>query len=128
VIDPFEEMRAVELDERLATGRRGHHEPASLLRAASADGHHAIGWPDAGRIEPGAIADLVTLGLDGVRLAGTTRQTALAGAVFAAGAADVRRVMVSGREVVRDGAHQNLDVAAELRAAIAAVTDAEVAA
>ena len=32
VIDLFEEARAVELDERLATGVRGHHPAAGLLR------------------------------------------------------------------------------------------------
>ena len=70
VIDLFEEARAVELDERLASGERGRHGAAELLRAASADGHACLGWPDAGRIEPGARADLVTVALDGVRLAG----------------------------------------------------------
>ena len=62
VIDLFEEARAVELDERLASGERGHHTAAALLRAASEDGHACLGWPDAGRIAPGARADLVTVG------------------------------------------------------------------
>ena len=51
VIDLFEEARAVELDERLATYERGRHRAADLLRAATADGHASIGWPEAGRIE-----------------------------------------------------------------------------
>ena len=123
VIDHFEEMRATELDQRLATNVRGHHDAAELLRAATADGHAAIGWSEAGRVEPGALADLVTVGLDGVRLAGTESAHALEGAVFAASAADVRRVIVGGREVARDGAHAELDVAAELRAAITALAD-----
>ena len=58
VIDMLEEARAVELDERLTSLRRGGHEPAALLRMATADGHASIGWPDAGRIEVGARADL----------------------------------------------------------------------
>jgi formiminoglutamate deiminase len=123
VIDPFEEMRAVELDQRLATGERGHHGASELLRAATEGGHDAIGWPEAGRIEPGAIADLVTVALDGVRLAGMTPATALESLVFAATADDVRGVVVGGREVVRDGAHAELDVAAELRSSIGATTD-----
>jgi formiminoglutamate deiminase len=126
MIDHFEEMRAVELDQRLASGKRGHHTASELLRAATDDGHAAIGWPEAGRIEAGAIADLVTVALDGVRLTGVTPATALESLVFAATAADVRGVVVGGREVVRDGVHAGLDVAAELRAAIGAVTEAAV--
>ena len=121
VIDLFEEARALELDERLASGERGRHDAAGLLRAVTVDGHRALGWPQAGRIAAGAPADLVTIGLDGVRLAGVADEAALEGAVFCAGAADVRRVICGGREIVRDGAHRMLDVAAELRDSIAAV-------
>ena len=121
-IDMLEEARAVELDERLASGERGRHDAPSLLAAATAAGHASLGWDEAGRIAPGAVADLVTIGLGGVRLAGTTPATALDAAVFAAGASDVERVICAGREIVRDGEHLGLDVAAELREAIAAVT------
>ena len=122
VIDPFEEARALELDERLARGERGLHSTVELLRAASEHGHACLGWPDAGRIEPGARADLVTVGLDGVRLAGTAPETALEALVFAAGAGDVTRVIAGGREIVRDGAHVRLDVARELDRAIRELT------
>jgi cytosine/adenosine deaminase-related metal-dependent hydrolase len=60
----------------------------------------------------------VTVGLDGVRLAGTSGEHALESLVFAAGAADVRDVIVGGRFVVRDGAHLGMDVPAELSEAI----------
>ncbi len=121
VIDPLEEARAVELDERLAGGERGRHEAPSLLRAATAAGHAAIGWPEAGRIEPGAIADLVTVGLDSVRTAGAGAAAALDVAVFAAGAADVTSVICAGRPVVVAGRHTEIDVARELSAAIGEV-------
>jgi formiminoglutamate deiminase len=120
-IDMFEEARAVELDERLATGERGLHPPDSLLRAATEAGHAALGWPDAGRIAAGARADLVTVALDGVRLAGTRPGNAIEAVVFAAGAADVRHVVVDGREVVRDGRHQAIDVARALDDAVGEV-------
>ena len=61
VIDLFEEMRAVELDERLATRERGHWSADELLRAATYDGHAVARLRRAGRIEVGARADLVTL-------------------------------------------------------------------
>jgi formiminoglutamate deiminase len=121
VIDLFEEARAVELDERLASGERGRHATADLLRAAAESGHACLGWPDTGRIEPGARADLVTVSLDGVRLAGTEYDTAVEAAVFAATAADVRGVMVDGRQVVADGRHVSIDVPRELNEAVLAV-------
>jgi formiminoglutamate deiminase len=121
VIDIFEEARAVELDERLASGVRGRHRAADLLRAATAGGHACLGSPDAGRIEQGARADLVTVGLDSVRLAGTDPATVLESVAFAATATDVRHVIVDGREIVRDGAHATFDVPRELDESIRAV-------
>ena len=118
VVDLLEEARAVELDERLDSGERGRHGAAGLLAAATAHGHASIGRPGAGRIEAGALADLTTVGLDSVRLAGTAPGLVLDSVVFAASAADVTDVFVGGREVVREGAHVALDVAAELDAAI----------
>jgi formiminoglutamate deiminase len=114
VVDLLEEARAVELHERLATGERGHFEPAALLRMATADGHAALGWTDAGRLEVGARADLVTVGADSVRTA-RLDDDPLGTAVFAATAADVRHVVVDGRVVVRDGRHVAIDPVAELR-------------
>jgi formiminoglutamate deiminase len=118
VIDQFEEARAVELDERLATNERGGHSAADLLLAGTASGHAAIGWPEAGRIEEGAIADLVTVSLESVRLAGTAPETALEAVVFAATAGDVRNVIAAGRRIVSDGRHVEIDVSAELAASI----------
>lgn len=109
VVDLFEETRALELDERLASQRRGHWQIEDLLAAATAAGHAALGWADAGRLEVGALADLVTIGLDSVRLAGARPETLLESAVFAAGAADVTDVVVSGRQIVSDGRHQLVD-------------------
>ena len=104
VVDLFEEARAVELDERLVTGRRGHHAPAALLAAATEGGMAALGW-DAGRLAPGRLADLVTIGLDSVRLAGTRPAEVVDQVVFAATAADVTSVITGGRQVVQDGRH-----------------------
>lgn len=115
VIDPFEEARAIELDERLATGIRGAHRAPDLLTAATTGGYAALGWPEGGRLAPGALADLTTLSLDSVRLAGIDAGHAAASAVFAATAADVRDVMVGGEWIVRDGRHTAFDVAAALR-------------
>ncbi|MEU0165598.1 formimidoylglutamate deiminase [Streptomyces iakyrus] len=105
VIDVLEEARAMELNERLRTRTRGHWTAAALLRAASADGHAALGWEDAGALEPGALADFTTIALDSVRTAGPLPRLGAETAVFAASAADVSHTVVAGRHVVRDGAH-----------------------
>jgi formiminoglutamate deiminase len=120
VIDLFEEMRAVELDERLASQERGHWSAGELLKAATVDGHRSLGFDDAGAIEVGARADLVAVRLDSVRTAGTGGNVETA--VFAASAADVVDVVASGQHVVASGKHAKVDVATELSEAIAAVT------
>jgi formiminoglutamate deiminase len=121
VVDLFEEARAVELDERLASGRRGNHRPADLLAAATGAGMATLGW-DAGRLAPGQLADLVTVGLGSVRLAGTRPAEAVDHLVFAATAADVTSVVASGRQIVADGRHLLVgDVPAALDRAIAAL-------
>ncbi len=102
VIDAFEEMRALEMDERLASRARGHWSAAELLAAGSADGHRSLGFSDAGTIAVGQRADLVTIDLSSPRTAGTGGDAHTA--VFAAGAADVTHVVADGR-VVFDGDH-----------------------
>ncbi|MGW5780437.1 formimidoylglutamate deiminase [Streptomyces sp. NPDC003863] len=122
VIDLLEEARAMELNERLRTRTRGHWTAAALLRAATADGHAALGWRDAGVLETGALADFTTIALDTVRTAGPVPRLAAETAVFAATAADVHHVVVGGRTIVRDGAHVSVpDVGEALATAIAAL-------
>ncbi|GLW54050.1 formimidoylglutamate deiminase [Kitasatospora phosalacinea] len=106
VVDPFEEARALELDERLRTRTRGHWTANELLRAGTADGHASLGWPEAGRLEAGALADFCVLALDTVRTVGAPPRLGAETAVFAASAADVRHLVVGGRHVVKDGVHQ----------------------
>ena len=122
VIDMLEEARGVEYAERLAQRARGHFTAEALLRAATAAGHTSLGWPDAGEIAVGAWADLVTIGMDSVRTAGAAEGLALEAAVFGASAADVRDVVISGRDVVRDGVHLLVpDVPGELSRSIRAL-------
>jgi formiminoglutamate deiminase len=122
VIDLFEEARAVELNERLSTERRGHWPAADLLRAATSAGHASLGRPDLGTLAAGQGADFVTVDLDSVRLTGTDPDTAVESTVYAATAADVRHVVVAGRVVVWDGVHQLVDgVSRQLGAAIHAL-------
>ncbi len=117
VIDLFEEARAVEMHERLSSGSRGRFAPAELVTAATAAGHAALGWPEAGVIEVGAPADFVAVRLDTARTAGSDP----AEIVFAATAADVDTVVVGGRMIVAAGAHVLGDVGRLLADAAAAL-------
>ena len=120
-IDMFEEARAVETDERLVTGKRGVHAPASLLIAATTGGATALGWGQHG-IQVGAPADFIALSLNSVRLASFDAANAAAHIVHAASPADVRDVWVGGRQIVQDHQHLNVsDVVGGLGRAIAAV-------
>lgn len=125
VIDVFEEARAVELDERLASLVRGSHDAPSLLRAATSHGYDSLGWTGGGLLRPGAPADLVSIRLDSVRTAGWSPAAALEAVVFAATAADVHHVVVGGDVVVTGGRHSSIDVAAELTAAIGDLMDSK---
>ena len=93
VVDPWEELRALELDERLETQERGHWTAAELLDVGTA--HAVIGLDQVGRIEVGWHADLVTLDAASPRTAGTGADEHTA--VFAASAADVTHVVIGGR-------------------------------
>ena len=122
VIDLFEEVRAVELDQRAATGDRGVFGAQELASMATAAGYRSLGWPDGGALKSGALADFATVGLDSVRLAGIDDDHALAAVIFAATAGDVRHLVVGGRAIVRRGAHTTVNVAAELASAVSEVT------
>ncbi len=120
-IDLFEEARAVETDERLVTGKRGVHSPASLLIAATTGGATALGWGQYG-IQIGAPADFIALSLDSVRLASFDAAHAAAHIVHSASPADVSDVWVGGRQIVQDHQHLTVsDVVGGLGRAIAAV-------
>ena len=117
VIDLLAEAQALELDERLASGRRGNFTPAELVAMLTA--HARFGWPEAGRIEVGALCDLVAVRDDSVRTTGADP----AQLPLVATAADVSDVVAGGTVVVRDGAHQTIpDVAGALAEAIRAVS------
>jgi formiminoglutamate deiminase len=116
VIDPFEEVRGVEMHERLETLERGRFDPSSLLAMATLDGYRSLGW-DGGLIAAGRLADLVAVRLDSPRTAGVARDRVL----YAATSADVTDTVVHGEHVVRAGAHRAGDVGRMLADAITRV-------
>jgi cytosine/adenosine deaminase-related metal-dependent hydrolase len=123
MIDLFEEARAVELNERLASRTRGIISADRLLRAATYDGHRSLGWADAGELNVGARADFVAVQMDSIRTAGGG--ATVENAVFAAAAPDVTDVVIDGSAVVVDRKHLAVpNVETELASAIAELMDA----
>lgn len=120
VIDPFEEARAIELDERLGSLRRGTFTGDDLLAMMTTGGASALGLPTQG-ITVGAPADFVEIDTSLVRLAGHDRDAVIDALVYAAAPGDVRTVVVAGVERVRAGRHVSIDVATELDQAISQV-------
>ncbi|MBK4346033.1 formimidoylglutamate deiminase [Lacisediminihabitans changchengi] len=117
VIDPFEEVRGLEMDERLVSGERGRFSPSQLLTAATADGYRSLGW-DGGSIAVGSLCDLTAVSTTSVRTAGAAADQLW----LAATAADVTTVVVNGTVVVDGGRHPFGDIGAMLASSIAALT------
>ena len=117
VIDPFEEARALELDERLGSRRRGTFTGEELLAVMTTGGASALGLPDAG-LAVGAPADFIEVDIASVRMAGHDRAALVDALAYAAAPTDVRTVVVAGVERVRSGAHASIDTVAELDRAI----------
>jgi formimidoylglutamate deiminase len=116
VIDPLEEMRALEGHERLRDRRRvvlgmprdGRLETApALLAAATEAGADALGIT-AGRVEPGAWADLVGVDLDHPSIAGWSEATLASMLALSAPAAVVADAWVAGERRI-DARHHALD-------------------
>lgn len=108
IIDLFEEARRLEHHDRLRLGRRGVHSPSGLLSSATAVGAAALGW-DAGRLETGALADIVILDSDHLDVAGANPEQGVASIVMGATRAAVSHVMVGGEFVLSPGADALMD-------------------
>lgn len=119
VIDPFEEMRAIELHQRLRTHQRGNHPAPELLHSVSENGYRCLGWKG-GSLRVDQPADLVVVDPRSVRLAGADVDDTAA-VVFGATSSDVEHVMVNGEWIVRDRQHLTIDVSRALMTSIASV-------
>jgi len=111
ITDMLEEARALEMNERLVSSRRGRFQPAELLATLTC--HDSLGW-DSGQLAAGARADLVAVRLDTASTAGTSPSDVM----LTASKADIDSVMVDGRFIVASGQHLLGDVGSLLGEAI----------
>jgi len=110
VVDPFEEMRGLEMNERLSTNERGRFRTDELVRVATANGYRSLGWFGGGVIAEGALADFVVVRDDTIRTIGSRAGQI----VYTATGADVATVVIGGQVVVDRGEHQRLGSVAPL--------------
>jgi formiminoglutamate deiminase len=104
--DAFEEIRAVELDDRSRTeARHVVAEAPELLRAATQSGYQAIGLPDAWR------ADRVYLRARDPAIALVDDKLLPDAVIFGATPRAVADVVVNGQTIVKDGVHLRYDAA-----------------
>ena len=96
VIDMLEEARGLELDQRRATGRRVHHQPGDLFRAATIGGMRALGW-EGGELKAGMLADFITIDPPPVA---AKKDLDLGYLMFGRSARDVSNVVVGGTTAV----------------------------
>ncbi len=100
----FEEVRAVELDERSRLeSRHAVAEAPVLLDAATRVGYAACG------LEACHHEDRVTLKVDDPSMAGITETSGADAIVFNATPRAVDEVIVNGRSIVRDGVHEQYE-------------------
>jgi len=106
VLDPTEELRWFEYDQRLRDRRRTvTSSPHALYVSCARDGARASGRP-IGEIAVGRRADLVVLDPNRSALAGNDTQTIVDRWVIAGNAACVRDVFIGGKAVVIEGVHR----------------------
>jgi len=102
---PFEEARAIELDERPRTNARTVALDAdALLDVLSTSAYASLGWPDAS-------VDAVTLDANDPALVGVDDAHLADAVIFAGTPRAVRDVVVAGSRIVADGRHAGYEAA-----------------
>jgi formimidoylglutamate deiminase len=110
-VDPSEELRWLEYQQRLRETKRGvlattveSHVGTVLWRSAAADGAAALGVP-IGSLAVGKRADWLVLDPNHPSMAGGALERSLDRLLFAGGRAAICDCMVAGKWVVRQGQH-----------------------
>jgi aminodeoxyfutalosine deaminase len=106
--DILEEARFATLFARNLPDRKKFLQPAEIIETATLGGAQALGLEDEiGTLEAGKKADLTVVSLENT--AQMPVHDVYAALVFASNARDVRRTIVAGEEIYRDGEAQKID-------------------
>ena len=110
-IDSLEDARELEYHLRLLHQKRaildqvgGKTLAAHLFDSATVNGARALAVP-AGTLEPGRLADFITIDLDDSSVAGNSAEDLLSTLVFSMSRSAIRDVVVGGRFTLRDRQH-----------------------
>ena len=107
-LDVWESMRLMALTQKEATGAPENLTLGETLAIATRGSARVVGLGDRlGAVEPGQLADLILVDLDGAHH--QPLHSVPASLVYAARAADVRTVIVDGRTIMRDRKLLTLD-------------------
>ena len=113
-LDMFEAMRFAALLHKSATGDPEVMPARQVLELATRRGAEAIGQGDRlGSLEPGKLADLITVAMDGARE--TPMFNPISHLVYVSHGDDVQTVIVGGRVLMRDRQVRSLNTVEVLR-------------
>ncbi|GAA1613345.1 amidohydrolase [Leucobacter chromiireducens] len=111
-LDLFEEIKLASILHRGVREDAAAVRAADVLDIATRRGAEAIGFPDAGALEAGRLADVIALDVTGSAATPFDPAALVSHLGFAARGGDVRHVFVGGRHLYADGTHLTLDAAA----------------
>lgn len=109
VTDPFAEMNAIEMNQRLLSGTRENFTPRELVRFMSCNGYDSLGWQGGGTLSQGGLADFVLIDTSHMHFAGVKESRV----PLHATASDIVGTFVAG-DLVADHRISSVPMAQEL--------------
>ncbi|MCL7982549.1 MAG: amidohydrolase family protein, partial [marine benthic group bacterium] len=106
-LDMFEEMKFASLMAKHASGDPTCMPAAETLDIATRGGAEGMGWTDAGRLEVGALADIVLVSMREVTL--TPVHDPVSHVVYAANGGTVHTTICDGQVLMEDGRIEGLE-------------------
>ena len=116
--DMFEQMKMAVMIQRLKAMDPTQSGPAEALELATREGARFMGI-DAGVLEPGRLADIAVIRLEGAHM--TPRPDPVAAVAYSARSSDVEMTIVGGEIIYENGSCTRVDEAEVMAEAVASV-------